>query len=361
MAKNLKTLLKIFTLQRHDIRDAQNSILYALNNEVSATEKTPVSNFEEAKKIRECILGKDSIGLTKKELKILQEMALSWGNIEQTITAINLFLRQYRAGTPFKIDEIRYAKYKSEFDESYFLEHNDNNENLLPKIRPAGEYNADNDLHIFLSKEHYWIDDKKIRTINPNVVNKIAEYTPATADLIFYENLVEMIPATIKIPIYENDEFTGRFEDKEVKRPNNELYAAFSKRLHYWEFLHGIWKKHIVFEEDEINYKQQEKGFTPVRSNGKDWYEENEDIWEKPLIQFSLFQENIPDKLVQSMKGLFDTDKDEQNNCIKYTSRYFEGEIVNNCKNIREIDYPLQNNSILYKILERKGCSYAKN
>ena len=277
MAKNLKTLLNIFTRQRHDIRDAMHNILYSLNNEVSSKKKlllnpdlevhhidSPINSVKEADDIRRYIVGNDSLGLNQHELRILQEMALSWGSLEQCITAINLFLGQYKIiftekekESPEKMNEIlkkNVGFYIVDIRRNMMaMEHkfavntenriNWSNRRIRYEEKPTERFfPADNDLHIFLSHEFYkdknefYYDKDGVkenverRTITPNIVDKIGEFVPATVDTIFYKHLTDW-----------------------------EQYVAFSKKLHYWEFKDGGWRLHIDYALEKL----QDIGFKP--------------------------------------------------------------------------------------------------
>lgn len=206
MAKNLKAMLRIFTDQRFDLSNAFDNILYALNNEVSKSSKYPINDSKEAAQIRRYIIGNDSFGLDEKELKILQEMALSWGSLEQSIVAINLFLRQYKKGENIGFNIVAVKRNErlisvAEATNTTTTEILTDDKKIKYKTIEKA-YPSDNDLHIFLSDEFY-TDENGIerRTITPNLVNKIGEFVPATVDTIYYKHL------TKDVEIYEGEYF----------------------------------------------------------------------------------------------------------------------------------------------------------
>ena len=237
MAKNLKTLLKIFTAQRHDIHRAFSNILYSLNNEVSSKENLllnpklkvhhnpdmPINALKEADDLRRLIVGNDSLGLNEYELRILQEMALSWGSLEQSIIAIKLFLRHYKIPISKTERENPEERIKTLINNIGFYIVDIRQNKRLVETKYASEnspseklYPADNDLHIFLSEEFYKDrEGTKRRTITPNLVNKIAEYVPAAVDTIYYKHLTEdvlvneIIEVTKLIRMYTTGEVGG--------------------------------------------------------------------------------------------------------------------------------------------------------
>ncbi len=211
MAKNLKSILKIFTIQRFDLREAFTNCLTLLNPDESTFSKE-VINYDTS--IRNSLLGMDSYGLTNNEVKILRELGNTWANIDQTRQAIALFMRQ------FSNQNVKVVLVRHETKSVYYAYLNRNYDQPI-----------NNDLHIFLDKEKYTDDSGfEIRSINQGIIKQISAYTPVTVDLIFYKSLTNNFSEYVTFTAYGFNVWNwqdGRGWDTESRPLTPEYISGF--------------------------------------------------------------------------------------------------------------------------------------